>query len=120
MQVKLAANWFGPDGRRYRMNPNGDCLTFVPDEFLKFLPSTAKVLVESDGMEFKPVKEDKAHTLRAWDQDRQVTDAEGELVADAEASRAAELAKAEQLLKRQAQAARMRIAKAAKKAAPAT
>ncbi|MCI0560012.1 MAG: hypothetical protein MN733_16100 [Nitrososphaera sp.] len=117
MQVKLAQNWFGPDGRRYRKNTSGDMLTFIPDVLKKFLPSSAVVVIVEDGLEFKPVIQDRAVTLRAFDQDRQVSDAEESLAQKAENNRAAELAKGELLRKRQEQAARMRAAKAAKKSA---
>lgn len=115
MFVKLEANWFGPDGRRYRMNREDDRLTYIPDELEKFLPSTAKIV--KSGGEFPEAISDEGTTLRAWDQDRAITDAEGHVAAKAEANRANEQAKGALKVKRQAQAAKMRAAKLAKKEA---
>lgn len=113
MFVKFEANWFGPDARRYRMNREGDRLTYVPDELVKFLPSTAKVV--KLGGAFPEVVKDDGMTLRSWDQHRAIADAEGLLAAKAEANRTEELAKGDLKRRRQEHAARMRAAKAAKK-----
>lgn len=115
--VKFEANWYGPDQRRYRKNETGDRLTYVPDELLIHLPSTARVVKPGGGFEEK----NQGISLRDFDEARQVADAEGKMAERAEAHRAAEQEKgaAALKLKRQEQAARMRAAKAAKKAGSA-
>lgn len=111
--VKLEANWFGPDGRRYRKNLGGDRLTYVPDEILHQLPSTARIVKE--GGEFKPVE--KGHTLRDFDETRAISDAEGRMAEMAEINRINEQEIGAERQRKIAQAAKMRAAKEAKKAA---
>ena len=116
MYVKLEANWFGPDGRRYRKNFTGDMLTYVPDELIAHLPSTARI-AKPGGAFITPTMEEGT-MLRDFDQTRMVSDAEGKMIAQAELNRANEMALDEQKkLRRQEQAARMRAAKEAKKLA---
>jgi hypothetical protein len=116
--VKFEINWFGPDGRRYRKNEAGDRLTYVPDELLRYLPSTARVV--KPGGEFE-TPQAEGISLRDFDETRAITDAEGEMAEKAEAHRIAEQLKGAEALKlrRQEQAAKMRAAKAAKKSGSA-
>jgi hypothetical protein len=113
MYVKLKANWFGPDGRRYRMNPVGDMLTYVPDELARHLPSTARIAKPGGGFE----DPSEGIALSSFDEIRQVMDAEGRMIEKAENHRAEELVRGAEELKRkrQDQAAKMRAAKDAKR-----
>jgi hypothetical protein len=113
--VKLEANWFGPDGNRYRKNHTGDRLTYIPDEILGQLPSTARIVKNSDG--FEPVKPSKAQTLRDFDETRAIADAEGKMAEKAEAHRIEQQEAGAKRQRQLAQAAKMRAAKEAKKAA---
>jgi hypothetical protein len=115
MLVKLEANWFGPDGNRYRKNQTGDRLTYIPDEIVHQLPSTARIV--KPGGEMVQVKDLNAVTLRDFDDTRAAADAEGKMALKAEAHRIEqqEQGAAELKRKRQEQAARMRAAKEAKK-----
>lgn len=47
MKVLLKRNWYAPDGRRYRRDPNGGT-TEIPDELKKQLPKDAEVLSEAE------------------------------------------------------------------------
>lgn len=120
MFVKLQANWFGPDGRRYRKKIDSDYLTYIPDELAKFLPSTAQI-VRTGGVAIAREPEVEGTVLRAWDTARAVTDIEGDINAKADEARTTELAKgaAEKLSRQRMQATRMRAAKQAKKEATA-
>jgi hypothetical protein len=141
-QVVLQANWFGSDGARYRKAPGG-FPTFVPDEIVNDLPTTARVVSMDDGSEppayrprsqdglvapfpirsapptgrpidTRPVVKPDGETLRDFDDIRTSDDAIHDKVAIAVKER--EAFDAEVAEKRRAGLEKARAAKAAKKA----
>lgn len=117
MQVLLKRNWYNPEGYRMRVSGKGTVFD-MPDEWLKDLPSTAKIV---DGpVDDEPIVEVGPETfsemnklLKTTDLERYAMDQAAEIREGAEATLAA--SKKEQGKRnRQAGAARAREAKLSK------